>query len=188
MYSILQYAKKRYPTDTHIFVTNDGDFEHEDVYKTADKNKLNKYLESQIENITSFVKKHGTFSDWFFFLGKKEPFLYKSIKKMNDIKAIYVLDSNMGYLPAGVEKGQVEITCMVQFKFNVIVEVTKYAWPQRLPIGVDKDSEMLKSTFLPMQSEMVDEEIERSVQINGQIIVDNQYNFFDLKLTNIVGF
>lgn len=217
LYTILNYAKD-HSKGNHLFVTNDGDFEHDDVSKTASDLKvkliifksiqeakeylqkflkdtyqtylllrsknLEKFLISQLDTIASFIKKEGTFSEMFFHDKLiKEPFVQKGLKRINGIEPIEIINVNMGFLPKDQEKGWTEISFMINLKFFITVEIQKFPWPPRLAIGMDKDVEMAKFSFLPKESELKEEEITSYAFVSAEVLVDQNLNFYDLKFT-----
>lgn len=220
LYTILNYAKD-FSEGDHLLITNDGDFDHNDVYKTASDfnvnliilksvqealsylqkyleraykqflklraKKLEEFLKNQQEEIITFIREHGTFSDMFFWQEpRKDPFFIKSIKKINYIELEDIYGANAGFLPEGAKQGWVEISFVAKLKFLVTTEIMQIPWPLRLSVGKNRDVEIFSSTILPQEKEQQEEEIEKDLTIYAKALVDANDNYSGLKITNLV--
>jgi predicted nucleic acid-binding protein len=222
LYSILSHAKK-FQKGVHLFITEDGDFDYPDVFKTASEfgikliifksleeaknyvqeflkkaykgyimmrtKKAEDFLVSNSQEIITFVRKYGTFSDMFFLTELSKDAFFKTIKRINNIDLIEIYKINVGFLPEGLKEGTIEISFVARLKLFISVEIAQRFLPPKLSLGIDRDIAILYSILQQTPKEQKAEEEEiivKDLSIYAEAKVNSEENFSNLKITNLL--
>lgn len=149
--------------------------------------KLEDFLKEKKEDIISFIRERGAFSELFFTEDlKKAAFTTKYLKLIKSIELLDIYNSRAGFLPKGQDQGLINISFEVKIKFLVLVDTHLYGWPPTFSIGQEIESENIWQSGIEKRKE--DEEIIKDLHISGQVYIDSDKNFSKLEIGLPIGF
>jgi len=146
--------------------------------------RLKAILEERGQEIEKYVRANGVFSPNF--LLDTLLTLTWTVEKIEDVKFVEVQQAQSGYPPGGGQEGRVQISFDAKFKFVLLLKHWVAARRQEYRVGTLQPD--LRELFSPgLQEEIVTQEVERVVNLEGSIYLVRPYTYSDLQLEKIEG-